>query len=41
MLTGDNQRTAHAIAQQVGIDTVIADVVPEEKRSHRVTATTK
>lgn len=31
MLTGDNQRTAHAIAQQVGIDTVIADVVPEEK----------
>lgn len=31
MLTGDNQRTAHAIAQQVGIDTVIADVIPEEK----------
>lgn len=31
MLSGDNERTAHAIAEQVGIDTVIAQVKPEEK----------
>lgn len=33
MLTGDNARTADAIAKQVNIDTVIAHVLPEEKAS--------
>jgi Zn2+/Cd2+-exporting ATPase len=31
MLTGDNQRTAHSMAQAIGIDQVYAELLPEEK----------
>jgi heavy metal translocating P-type ATPase len=33
MLTGDDARTAEAVADEVGIDRVLADVLPEEKRA--------
>ena len=34
MLSGDNQRTASAIARQAGIDEAIGDLMPEQKVDH-------
>ncbi len=31
MLTGDNQQTANAIGGQIGVDEIVADVLPDEK----------
>ena len=33
MLTGDNRRTADAVARRVGIDDVMADVLPDQKQA--------
>ena len=34
MLTGDSRQTAEAVAQSLGIDNVIANVLPEDKADH-------
>ena len=34
LLTGDNERAAQAVAAEVGIDTVIAEVLPADKVDH-------
>ena len=34
MMTGDSARTAHRVAQQLGIDTCYAEVLPEDKAAY-------
>lgn len=34
MMTGDNQKTAEAVAKKLNIDKVIADVLPDQKAKH-------
>ena len=34
MLTGDSNRTAHAVARKLGIEPVFAEVLPADKAAH-------
>ncbi|XKT74805.1 MAG: heavy metal translocating P-type ATPase [Patescibacteria group bacterium UBA2163] len=34
MLTGDNEKVSHGVAQELGIDTYFAEVLPEDKYTH-------
>ncbi len=34
MLTGDSRTTAHAVAKKLGIDDVVAEVMPDQKADH-------
>ena len=41
MLTGDNEKTAKAIAKQAGVDEVIAGVLPDGKEKNVIRALKK